>query len=131
MIAGVLSSSDSSVLMVDARNYEVIKNGDKKELELSKQKFVSIKQREIKTWGDKYVVFPDSRFMQVFEVVRVICCCIEFITYPFSMNHGNDTFTATTIALIAISELVFVIDIVLKFFLAVKKKGFDIIFITE
>ena len=92
MVAGMLLASESSVQKDDAKNYQVIIEEDQQILEKWKISYEMLKQRKINSCGDRLVIFPENFAVQVFEFIKMICCAIEFICYPFGMNHGYQNF---------------------------------------
>ena len=103
LVAKIFSESESSVIQDNAKNYYLIKQDDVGVLNKRRQSYLLMKKRKITTCGDRLVLFPEAWQMQAFEIVKLMCCAVEFFTYPFGMNHGFEDFGTWIFVLMAIS----------------------------
>ena len=74
----------------------------------------------------KLVIKPDSPFYIIWSFIRFFFSLIEFILYLYITAQGYETSEPSSIIVIlAISELFFVADLILNFFIAYKKWDTD------
>lgn len=69
--------------------------------------------------------YPDARGWGFWSVFKLIFIFAEAILYPYYSETGFSQIDNSSLMILAMSQLVFMIDMLAKFFKAVKKEGDD------
>ena len=83
-------------------------------------------------FANRFVFFPENEFYVIWCLFRMVFSIAESILYPYGSALGFPTsFDDPIFWILASSQTVFIVDMLIKLFVAFKKKGEEDKYVTE